>query len=310
MIFSKKLNVFAALLFIVWSIASCTDEETAKPKKSYKDDLTSGTIQVAFDETYQPIMEQQLKVFDSSFPAAQLQVSYLPQEDCIDLLLKDSVRMIVAGRALSEAEKKYSQDNNLGIRSIALARDAVAVIVHKEAADKDFTKDMLHNILLNKFARKYDIVFDNARSGITKYVQDQLIPGQKFESNIYALHTADSVIDYVAKNKNSIGFVAADYIYDEEDETGKGKFIDKIAVAGVKSERDTNNNIYQPYQPNLFDGYYPLTRTLYVHIREKHRGLGTGFTNFLSQERGQRIFYLDNMLPLRVPLQVREVILK
>lgn len=304
----NRTNIWAVIGTWILTVVlyACAGDD--KPKKSITDTLTSGTISVAFDENYQPVMEQQLKIFDSSFPDAQLQVRYLPQEDCFDLLMRDSVRMIVAARDLNDAEKEYLKQNKIHIRSVALARDAVAVIVNPASPDADLNRDMLVNILLNQYSRQYDIVFDNKRSGIVKYMQEQLIPGKEFGSNIYALQTTDSVIKYVAAHKNAIGFVAVGHLYGGGDRTGNGKFRDNVQVVAIKS--DSLNEMYEPYQANLFDGHYPLTRTLYFHLRESHRGLGTGLANFLGQERGQAVFRLEHMLPLRVPLIIRDVILK
>ncbi len=304
----NRMNTWAVLCAVVLSMVLYACGNNDKPKKSITDTLTSGKIAVAFDENYRPVMEQQLKIFDSSFPDAQLQVKYLPQEDCFDLLLRDSVRIIVAARDLNAAEKDYMKQNKINIRSVALARDAVAVIVNPASPDADLNREMLANILLNNYSRQYDIVFDNKRSGIVKYMQDQLIPGKEFGSNIYALQTTDSVIKYVAEHKNAIGFVAVGHLYDSGDRTGNGRFRENVRVVALKS--DSLNELYEPYQANLFDGYYPLTRTLYFHLRESHRGLGTGLANFLGQERGQAVFRLEHMLPLRVPLVIRDVILK
>ncbi len=298
----KSILYTLAVLSSIFALSACVDD--SKPKVAYNDNLTSGTISVAIDENYAPIMAQQIKVFDSSFPDAKLHVAYLPQESCFEELLKDSVRLIVAARDLSEVEKKYFEDNNIYIRSLSLAIDAVAVIMHPSSQDSMLNIEQLKNIIEGKFARSYNVVFDNRKSGIVKFIQEQLISGNESLSNTYALQTTDSVIKYVAANKNAIGFVAVSHLYDPEDRSGQGHFKSDVRVVALQN--DSATGFYEPYQANLVDNHYPLRRKLFFHLRESHRGLGTGFVNFLSQQRGQTIFYRERMLPLRVPLTIRE----
>jgi phosphate transport system substrate-binding protein len=289
----------------VVTLISCNDDA---PKVRYEDTLNSGVITIAVDENYAPVMNQQLKIFDSSFPEATIKVNYLPQEACFESLLNDSVRMVVAARDLNELEKKYFEDNKINVRSLAIAVDAVGVIVHPSSPDSVLNIEMLTNIIKGDFVRKYNIVFDHQKSGVVRFIKEQLISGDEFKSNTFALQTSDSVINYVAQNKNAIGFVSVGHLYDPNDESGQGYFKQNIRVVAL--ENDSATGFYEPYQANLFDNHYPLRRKLYFHLREAHRGLGTGFANFISQQRGQTIFYREKMLPLRVPLTVRETEIK
>ena len=50
------------LMIATAAIAACTSKEVNKPS----DNLSSGTIDISVDESFQPIIAEQLKVFDSS----------------------------------------------------------------------------------------------------------------------------------------------------------------------------------------------------------------------------------------------------
>src|SRR5690606_21955838 len=172
----------------------------------------------------QPIVAQQLEVYDSSFPKVHINEQYLTESSCFRLLLQDSVRMILVTRDLTPEEKSNFEAHEVPTRSLAIARDAVALIVHPGSPDSLMTLGQLKQILLGKFSRSYNIVFDNPQSGIVRYVLDSLIPGQELPSNAYAVSDNEAVIDYVAKNKNALGIVGLSHIYDPNDQSGVGTF--------------------------------------------------------------------------------------
>ncbi len=48
--------------------------------------------------------------------------------------------------------------------------------------------------------------------------------------------------------------------------------------------------MFLPYQVIISTKIYPMVRDLVYTLKENHNGLGTGFANFLSEEKGQLIF--------------------
>ncbi|RYF88701.1 MAG: hypothetical protein EOO03_07820 [Chitinophagaceae bacterium] len=56
-------------------------------------------------------------------------------------------------------------------------------------------------------------------------------------------------------------------------------------------------------QQSITSRRYPLVRGLYYVNKENYNGLGTGFVNFLKNERGQLIFrraYLGTVMQLEI----------
>src|SRR5579864_2722451 len=66
---------------------------------------TSGSINISVDESFKPVIDSEIKVFESSFPDAKINVQYKPEAACFrDLSRKDSTRMIIVTRELSAQE--------------------------------------------------------------------------------------------------------------------------------------------------------------------------------------------------------------
>lgn len=273
-----SLGLITALFF-----SACNEDAVKKPT----DTPGSGTIDISADETYKPIIEEQVKVFDSSFPEAHLNVHYKPEAECIKDFLSDKARLILVTRELSADEKKVLEQKKIVPTSLAVAKDAVAVIVNNSSGDSVLSVSQLKGILTETYKKKYAVVFDNQGSSTLRYMLDSIIPGEKPGANVFAAKGNDSVIAYVAKNPNAIGFVGVSAVSDFSDPEGLA-FIKEVKVAALFN--DSLGKTYKPYQAYIAPRWYPLTRNLYYIHRETYSGLGTGFANFLSKERGQLIF--------------------
>lgn len=280
------------------SLTACEDD-THKPT----DTLSTGNIEISVDETYEPIIKEQLKVFDSSFPDAHIKATYKPESDCIKDFMDGKARLILVTRELNANEKQVLEQKKVVPTSLAVAKDAVALIVNKKNADTILSAAQIKGILTGTYNKKYTVVFDHQGSSTVRYVLDSLIPGQKLGANVFAAKSNKAVVDYVKDNEEAIGFVGMSYISDMEDPDGLA-FIGDVKVIAVYN--DSLNRPYQPYQAYIAPNWYSLTRNLYYIHRETYPGLATGFANFLSRERGQLIFKQARLFPLRSNIIFRE----
>jgi phosphate transport system substrate-binding protein len=296
MIFSKPLRIlfFCSIFFV-----ACDPPG----EKKETDTLSSGNISISVDETFKPIVEEQIKVFDSSFPEGNIVVHYKSESQCIQDFLKDSARLILVTRDLNANEKKLCEQKKLVPTPLAVAKDAVAVILSKGAADTAFSIPELKGILTGKYKKKFTVVFDNQGSSTLRFMMDSILKGEPLGANVFAAKGNDSVISYVEKNPDAIGFVGVSYVSDFNDPEGLA-FISNIEVASIFN--DSLQKFYKPYQAFIAPDYYPLTRNLYYINRETYPGLGTGFANFLTRERGQLIFKQARLFPLRTNIIFRE----
>ena len=112
---------------------SCDD------KPPHPDTLSSGTIDVSADETYRNVIEQQSKVFDSSFPNAHVNIHYKPEAECFKDYFDNKARIILVTRELTPAEKEITEQKRFFASSVMLAKDAVGIIINNENPDKGHT---------------------------------------------------------------------------------------------------------------------------------------------------------------------------
>jgi phosphate transport system substrate-binding protein len=270
----------------------------------HPDSVGKGSIDISADESYQPIIEEQLKVFDSSFPEAKITVHYKPEAECFKDYFDHKARIILVTRDLSRAEKDQCEQLKLFPSSEALAGDGIAVIVNNKSADTALDIQALNGILTCVYSKKYTVVFDNQASSTLRFISDSLLHGARLGNNVFAAKGNKDVVDYVSKNPDAIGFVGMNYVYANEDTSQSGTFIQSVKVVAIKNEKD--GQFYKPYQAYIALKSYPLTRKLFYINSESYHGLGTGFANFLGSYRGQLIFLHAHFFPLKSQITIRE----
>ncbi len=280
------------------TLVSCDDA----PK--HTDNVGKGVIDISADETYQPIIEEQLRVFDSSFPEAKITVHYKPEAECFKDYFEHKARMILVTRPLTNEEKAQCEPLKIFPTSEALAGDGIAVIVNNNSEDTALDMNALNGILSGVYKKKYTAVFDNQASSTVRYITDSVLKGQKPGSNVFAAKSNNEVIEYVAKNPEAIGFVGMSHVYANEDTSRSGTFINSVKVVALQNAAD--RQFYKPYQAYIALKSYPLTRKLYYINSEAYHGLGTGFANFLGSHRGQLIFLHAHFFPLKEQITIRE----
>ena len=111
-----------------------------------QDTLFSGVIRVAVDETLSPLAEEEIAVFEAQYNQTGIVPIYTSEVDAITLLLRDSVRWVLATRPLSGDELESFHSNKFFPESIKIATDGVALIVNRQNADSIFNVSTLKKI--------------------------------------------------------------------------------------------------------------------------------------------------------------------
>ena len=123
---------------------------SSKPKDGLTDTYTSGVIAITADESFQPIVQEEIDVFEGLFPLAGIVPRYTTEVDAINQLLKDSVRLAITTRQLTRQEMAFFNDKKFFPVSVKMATDGLALIVNKQNADSLITVEQFKEILTGK----------------------------------------------------------------------------------------------------------------------------------------------------------------
>ena len=292
---NKCLNIFkwTSVLVLFIFITSCNNGKITQQT----DTPQQGTINISVDESFKPVIEEQIKVYESTYPNAHIVASYKPEADCFKDLQQDSTRLIIVARGLTDKETDYYKETlQYKPQFLLIAYDAVAIIVNQNCKDSVFTISRLHDILSGK--EPINAVMDgrNATSTV-RYLQDSIMKGEKFGKNVVASKSSEDVINTITNRSDAIGFVGLNWVGDNYDRKQQ-ELLKKIKLGLVECVRCEEKGLFaKPSAASVSFAQYPLARPLYFILKENATGLGTGFSNFLSMERGQLIFRRSFLIP-------------
>lgn len=308
----RRFSLFPVVLLLL--LAGCQN----KNKSGLTDTMTSGVIKIAVDETFRPILQEEIDVFSALTPMAEIVPVYCSEVDAVNLLLKDSVRLAITTRQLTQKEMESFHSRKFFPREVKLATDGIALIINNQNPDSLICVSQLEKIMTGQITDwkqlypgsklgKLQLVFDNPNSSTVRFAVDSICRGKALSTNLNAQKTNPDVIRYVAETPGAIGVIGVNWIETSTDSIRQSFTGDIRVMAVSKAQEATSANSYKPYQAYLATGDYPLSRSVYILLNDPRSGLPSGFTSFLTSDRGQRIILKSGLVPATQPVRIVNV---
>ena len=316
-----KLKLFLSGLFVTLLLSACGGGGSSQSGPKVE------RMTLVCDASFENIMSQEIDVFEYSYNNKRRQAWVIPyyvsQREAIDSLMDpdNSVRTIVTARRLTKQAKARLHNSKLTPREQRIAVDAIALIVNEKNPQDVISLKELRQILSGEiktwdemWPTKLDtirVVFDQNGSSIMQFMRDSICGGVRFGSNVYAEQSARDVFDAVTSRPNALGIVGVSWVSADMDGTVISKeemrarstandttmlefnpAIKVMAVAG-----DGSVQAYKPYQAYIFDGRYPLFRSVYMITTTVGGTLNNAFYSFVTGMQGQKVIQLTGVLP-------------
>ena len=291
-----------------------------KPNPAKEEAYQKAAQTFVADESFFPILDEELFYFNSQ-RLDTIGVDYMNEQDAVKRLMKLDTWLAFTTRRFTAKEEQSLRDRQYLPRAIPIAYDGLAIIVNNANPDscitvKDFARILRGeavnwgDIYSSSKLGTIDVVFDNPLSSTVRWCVDSILGGKEFtKPHIGAVQTSAAVIDYVENHKNALGIIGSNWLNDKRDTTNV-TFKKNITVMGVsRMDSAKSYNSYQPYQYYLYNGNYPLIRTIYALLNDpRPNGQSTAFAHFCQLPRGQKIILRAGLLPRTANMNVREVI--
>jgi phosphate transport system substrate-binding protein len=225
------------------------------------------------------------------------------------------VKVIVTSNKLTEDQIEYLRLENIIVKTVPFAKDALAIIINKENKDSLLTYENIRDIFNGKITTwkeinqeskldKISVIFDNSKSGNVRYFKEKFGITGNLADHFYAVQNNEEVIDFISRNIDGMGIISVSWISDPDDSLSMS-FINKIQVAAISDPVD-ESTYYRPYQGSIYDKSYPFTREVYIISRETFAGLGSGFIAFVTGEKGQKIVLKSGLVPVTMPIRIMQ----
>jgi len=334
------MNKLKSLLFVcgamlLLGVVGCT------PIK--RGEYAKGSATVFCDDGFRNILEEEIEVFEYSYPEASIIPFYVSEQDAIDTLLANRTQAIIVTRELSKEQIKYMKSKfKRVVKSHCIAVDAVALIVNKDNPVSALSVDEVGDLIKGKISRwnqlagrdstQIRLVFDNSGSSTVSFLREKFLGDSAKISdnpNAFAQKNNAQVFDVVKKDPNAIGVISVSWLGDDlelarkvpmdkrmEDYANQNDTIASNLTSEVNIIKISNPNVdndystvaYKPYQAYIASGQYPLFRKVYMISTASNSNVLHSFYAFVTGYVGQKIITKTGILPYHMNPRVVQLV--
>lgn len=324
-----KKTVFICIAALI-AMSACT------PVK--RGEYAAGSGTVFCDEGFKNILDEEIEVFEFSYPEASIIPFYVSEQQAIDTLLADKTQSIIITHELTRDQIDFMKAKFKRIvRTNCIAVDAVALITNKDNPVQSLSMEEIGQILngkitkWNQLARNdssaIKIVFDNQGSSTVSYMRDKFMHGRKISDNpnAFAQQTNTQVFDIVKKDPSALGIISVSWLgedleaakkvpverrqenYANENDTIATQLTTEVNIMKVSNPTEKNDmdpEAYKPYQLYINSGQYPLFRKVYMISTASNSTVLHSFYTFVTGFVGQKIISRTGIMPYHVNARV------
>ena len=191
----------------------------------------------------------------------------------------------------TEIEKLKGRYNTLGVE-IPCARDGVTIFLNEVNKVKELTLKQLSDIYTGKIKNWKELGGADAEirlygrensSGTYVYFHDEVVKAD-YAASVQSLPGTAAVVNAVKKDVNGIGYGGAAYA---------------VGVKHASVKKDDKSQAYLPTAETIGKGEYPITRYLYMYMRNRPSGETKKYIDWILGPEGQRVVTEVGYFPVK-----------
>ena len=276
--------VFALCLMAgAWACAPAPSNaaSASEPRTSIvsKGSDTMVNLALAWAEAYQP-----------AHPEVTLSVTGGGSGTGISALISGTTDIANASRAIKAEELEAAHANGIEPLETVVARDAIAIIVHKDNPVNQLTLQQVSDIYTGKFNNWAELGGEDrpivrlsreTNSGTHVYFLETVLrlgdPASTllFDPRTLLLPSSEGITSEVRDNPNAIGYDGLGYVTED---------VKIIAVAATQADP-----YVLPSAASVSAGSYPISRDLYIYTNGQPQGALQAFVAWLLSAPAQQI---------------------
>lgn len=235
------------------------------------------SITVAGSTTCLPIAEQAAELFKEEAGIGVL-VSGLGSSAGIEAVSTGTAEIATSSRGLNAEESK------LGLTTVPVAHDGIAVIVNTENPVHDLTIEQLRGIYSGQITNWSEVggedltiqlVNRDEASGTREAFKSIVMDGSAFDRRAAVLSGTGQVRDVVSRSRGAIGYISMGFVESKYAQTS----VRAMSVNGVA-----------PSEGTIATDEYPISRDLYFFTKGEPTGAAAEYIEYvLSDEMDEQI---------------------
>jgi phosphate transport system substrate-binding protein len=240
-------------------------------------------ITVKGSDTMVILAQKWAELYMKNNPAATIQVTGGGSGVGITALINGTTDICNSSRPMKQAEieKLKARYNTLGVQ-IPCAKDGITIFLNESNKVQELTIKQLSDIYQGKVKNWKEIGGNDAAitvygrensSGTYVYFHDEVVKGD-YAANVQTLPGTAAVVNAVKKDVNGIGYGGAAYA---------------VGIKHAKVKKDANSSAYLPTAETIGKGEYPITRYLYIYLRNRPTGEIKKYIDWILSSEGQMV---------------------
>jgi phosphate transport system substrate-binding protein len=240
-------------------------------------------ITVKGSDTMVILAQKWAELYMKKNPAVTIQVTGGGSGVGITALINGTTDICNASRPMkqTEIEKLKARYNTLGVQ-IPCAKDGITIFLNEANKVQELTLKQLSDIYQGKIRNWKEVGGNDAEirmygrensSGTYTYFHDEVVKAD-YAASVQSLPGTAAVVNAVKKDDNGIGYGGAAYA---------------IGVKHAKVKKDANSPAFLPTAESIGKGDYPITRYLYMYLRNRPTGETKKYIDWILSQEGQMV---------------------
>lgn len=255
--------------------------------------MLQSKITVKGSDTMVILAQKWAEIYMKKNPSTTIQVTGGGSGVGITALINGTTDICNASRPMkqTEIEKLKARYNTLGVE-IPCARDGVTIFLNEANKVSELTLKQLSDIYLGKTKNWKEVGGADAEirlygrensSGTYVYFHDEVVKGD-YAATVQSLPGTAAVVNAVKKDVNGIGYGGAAYA---------------VGVKHAKVKKDAGSPAYDATAETIGKGEYPITRFLYMYLRNRPTGETKKYIDWILGPEGQSVVTEIGYFPVK-----------
>ena len=250
-------------------------------------------ITVKGSDTMVILAQKWAELYMNQNPAVTIQVTGGGSGVGITALINGTTDICNASRPMkqTEIEKLKARYNTLGVE-IPCAKDGITIFLNEANKVNELTLKQLGDIYTGKIKNWKELGGTDAEirmygrensSGTYTFFHDEVVKAD-YAATVQSLPGTAAVVNAVKKDVNGIGYGGAAYA---------------VGVKHAMIRKDANSPAYMPSPETIFKNQYPMTRYLYMYLRNRPTGDIKKYIDWILGQEGQRVVTEIGYFPVK-----------
>jgi len=284
----KTVRRWVVLMGLIASVAGCA----APPDQQGSGQAQSLTVKGS--DTMVQLGQRWAEAYMKEHPNTTVQVTGGGSGTGIAALVNGSTQICQSSRPMKDEEKSaVKQQRGADVVEVPVALDSLAIYVNKQNKAEHLTLEQIRRIFRAEITNWKDVGGPDAMivlygrensSGTYVYFKEHVLANADFAERYQALPGTAAVTNAVAKDVAGIGYGGIGYATD---------------VKTLPIMNDATSQPVSPTMDNVYNGSYPLSRSLYWYTAGPLTGTGKDFQDWVLSPEGQKIVTAVGYYPLK-----------